>query len=51
MDIGTGVIGRADLIEELARIHGYDKIPDTIIEDAMPAQIGNLSLETRGARP
>ncbi len=45
MDIGTGVIGRADLIEELARIHGYDKIPDTIIEDAMPAQIGNRSLE------
>ncbi len=45
MDIGTGVIGRADLIEELARIHGYDKIPDTIIADAMPVQIGNPSLE------
>jgi phenylalanyl-tRNA synthetase beta chain len=27
MDIGTGVIGQADLVEEIARIHGYDAIP------------------------
>ena len=29
--------GQADLIEELARIHGYDRIPDSIIADEMAA--------------
>ncbi|MCS6834768.1 MAG: phenylalanine--tRNA ligase subunit beta [Anaerolineae bacterium] len=37
-DIGTGVIGQADLIEELARLIGYDRIPDTIMADEMPPQ-------------
>jgi phenylalanyl-tRNA synthetase beta chain len=45
MDIGTGVIGQADLIEEIARIHGYDQIPNTIMADAMPPQWANLPLE------
>ena len=27
LDIGTGVVGRADLIEEIARIFGYAHIP------------------------
>ena len=31
-------VGRADLIEEIVRIHGYDHIPNTILEDAMPEQ-------------
>ncbi len=44
MDIGSGVIGQADLIEEIARIYGYDRIPDTQIEDAMPPQRDNLLL-------
>jgi phenylalanyl-tRNA synthetase beta chain len=44
-DIGMGVIGQADLIEEIARIIGYDQIPDTIIEDQMPPQWANVALE------
>jgi phenylalanyl-tRNA synthetase beta chain len=38
MDIGANVTGQADIIEELARIYGYDQIPDTIIADEMPPQ-------------
>ncbi len=45
LDIGTGIVGQADLIEELARIHGYDQIPDTIIADRMPPQRRNAPLE------
>jgi phenylalanyl-tRNA synthetase beta chain len=40
------VTGQADLIEEIARIHGYDRIPDTIISDDMPPQRANVPLET-----
>lgn len=36
LDIDTGVVGRADLVEEIARIYGYDKIPETLINDEIP---------------
>jgi phenylalanyl-tRNA synthetase beta chain len=39
------VIGEADLIEEIARISGYERIPTTIIADEMPKQHPNPSLE------
>jgi phenylalanyl-tRNA synthetase beta chain len=46
MDISADpVTGRADLIEEIARIQGYDQIPTTIIADAMPPQWSNTALE------
>ncbi|MFN8449850.1 MAG: phenylalanine--tRNA ligase subunit beta, partial [Anaerolineae bacterium] len=45
MDIGTGIVGQADLIEEIARIYGYARVPNTIIADEMPPQHGNPSLE------
>jgi phenylalanyl-tRNA synthetase beta chain len=45
MDIGTGVVGQADLIEEIARIYGYDRIPVTMIADEMPPQWSNTALE------
>lgn len=46
VDIQTG---SADLIEDLIRIHGYDKLPATAMADQLPEQLGNasLSLEER----
>lgn len=44
-DISTGIVGKADLVEEIARIIGYDKIPTTIMADEMPAQKRNRTLE------
>ena len=37
--------GRADLIEEIARIYGYDRVPVTEISDELPPQRNNLSLD------
>ncbi len=45
LDIGTGVVGQADLIEEIARIYGYERIPETQISDTIPPQRGNRDLE------
>lgn len=45
LDIGTGLVGQADLTEEIARIYGYSNIPNTIITDAMPPQRSNRALE------
>jgi len=45
MDIGEGVVGVADVIEEISRMYGYDKIPETRIGDSLPPQIGNPTHE------
>ena len=45
MDIGTGVIGQADLIEEITRIYGYDRIPVTVMDDLLPPQHSNFALQ------
>jgi phenylalanyl-tRNA synthetase beta chain len=45
IDIGTGVIGKSDLMEEIARVYGYDKIPLTRMSDELPPQTGNHKLD------
>src|SRR5215211_67823 len=41
LDIGEGLVGLADVIEEVARSYGFDRIPETRMADALPPQIGN----------
>lgn len=49
LDIGEGIIGVADLLEEIARIYGYERIPETRLSDELPPQQSNPQLE-RGER-
>jgi len=35
----------ADLVEEIARVHGYNNIPPTLIRDELPPQRPNLKLD------
>ncbi len=46
LDIGEGTTGKADLIEEIARMYGYENIPETRLADELPPQIGDPALET-----
>lgn len=38
LDINEGIIGRADLLEEISRIHGYDRIPSHRLAQPLPPQ-------------
>ena len=44
LDIGEGVAGKADVIEEVARIYGYGNIPEERMADGLPPQRGNPTL-------
>src|SRR5258706_310288 len=41
MDIGEGLVGLADVLEEVARGYGFDRIPTTSMADSLPPQVGN----------
>jgi len=45
LDIGEGIVGKADLMEELARHYGYDRIPETLIADELPPLYGAQGLD------
>jgi phenylalanyl-tRNA synthetase beta chain len=45
LDIGEGTVGVADLIEEIARVWGYERIPETQIRDTIPPQRENPTVE------
>ncbi len=45
LDIGEGVIGQADVLEEIARMIGFDNISATRLSDTLPRQRGNRTLE------
>ncbi len=45
MDIEQGITGVADLMEEVARVYGYDRIPETMIADEIPPQYNLPGLE------
>ena len=44
-DIEFGIIGQRNLIEEIARIHGYEHIAPKRLSDELPPQVGNSALE------
>src|SRR5207249_4492105 len=41
VDIQEGV---ADLVEELVRVYGYDRLPATLLADQLPEQYGDVEL-------
>jgi phenylalanyl-tRNA synthetase beta chain len=44
LDINQGIIGRADLLEEISRIYGYDQIPSHRLNQPLPPQHVNHQL-------
>ncbi len=40
-DIESGFVGKSNLIEEISRIYGYDRIPTTRLSGELPPQLGD----------
>lgn len=45
LDIGEGLTGKADLMEEIARLYSYNNIPATRLTSELPPQRANPALE------
>ncbi len=44
-DIETGIVGQMNLIEEITRVYGYERITAKRLSDELPPQIGNPKLD------
>jgi phenylalanyl-tRNA synthetase beta chain len=44
-DYRLDIEGPHDLVEEVCRLYGYDRIPSTVMADTLPPQRGNPTLE------
>ena len=49
LDIHDGLIGRADLLEEISRIYGYDKIPSHRLNQPLPPQRADYEMTMEDA--
>lgn len=45
LDINPGITGKADLLEEIARLYGYERIPEARLASELPPQRSNPDLE------
>ncbi len=45
LDISPGLVGKADLVEEIARIYGFDRIPERRLASELPPQRNNPEVE------
>ncbi len=45
LDINEGLVGKADLLEEIARVYGYERIPETRLAAELPPQRSNPTME------